>query len=1601
MSVFAMAAGFAATAGVGSAGAAAASVNWSDGSSAFKRTVSNSTPSVGETISITTDFDRTGGVVEYIQAVKDIHPPCLTYVSGNRSSPEVAADYTRVTGSWPVYPNISPNIQTFTFNYLVTASCARSTPLMTTMHYSGSLGSGTYSDKGPTITVSKDTTTTTLAAVPTPILTGQSVTLTATVTGAAQGNAVEFYDGATKLGEGPISASGVATYAWTPTTAGTRSLTAKFAGTAIANSSQSAAQNVQVNAPAATGTTVSVPGTAVTGTPVTLSASVTPANAVGTVQFKDNGSSIGSPVAVTAGQATLPHTFTTAGAHSITADFVAGSGFVNSSAPAQTVTVNAPTTTTLQVPASATTGAPVTLSASVTPSNAAGTVQFKDNGTAIGSPVAVAAGQASVQHTFGAAGSHSITAEFSGGPGFASSTAAAQTVPVADPDVETSLSVSAPGSATTGVSVDLAATVSPSTAEGSVQFKVNGSPVGASVPVSGGEALLPYTFNAAGSFAVTAEFTGAAGFTNSSASAQSVTVTDPDVTTSLSVTAPESATTGSSVDLSATVNPSNAVGSVQFTDNGAPIGSPVAVVNGVATLSHTFTSAGAHSVGADFVAGAGFTNSSATAQPVTVADPDIATSLTVQVPPTTNSGTELNLVANLTPTNAQGSVQFKVDGDPVGSPVPVSAGAAILPHSFNAAGSFAVTAEFTGAPGFADSTAPAQNVVVSDPDVTTSLSVTAPESATTGSSVDLSATVNPSNAVGTVQFTDNGAPIGSPVAVVNGVAALSHTFTSAGGHSVGADFVAGAGFTNSSATAQPVTVADPDIATSLTVQVPPTTNSGAELNLVANLTPTNAQGSVQFKVDGDPVGSPVPVSAGAAILPHSFNAAGSFAVTAEFTGAPGFADSTAPAQNVVVSDPDVTTSLSVTAPESATTGSSVDLSATVNPSNAVGTVQFTDNGAPIGSPVAVVNGVATLSHTFTSAGAHSVGADFVAGAGFTNSSAAAQSVTVADPDVETSLSVSAPASATTGESVSLSAQVSPVAAQGSVQFRVNGSPAGAAVPVSGGEAVLPYTFNAAGSFAVTAEFTGAPGFADSTAPAQNVVVSDPNVSTSLSVTAPESATTGSSVDLSATVNPSNAVGSVQFTDDGATIGSPVAVVNGVATLSHTFTSAGGHSVGADFVAGAGFTNSSAEVQSVTVADPDVETSLSVTVPASATTGESVSLSAQVTPATAQGSVQFKVNGSPVGSPVPVTAGAATLPHTFDAAGSFAVTAEFTGAAGFTSSSAQAQNVTVSVPVVPDEDTTITVTAPSTAETGQQVTLSVAVSPVPTGGTVQFSVAGTDVGAPVSLDGSGQASMPYTFGAAGSFSVAAVYSGTTGFAGSTAAAHTVVVSDPAPVDVATATLVGVPESAITGAPTTLSVTVQAQSGSAVPTGSVQFRDNGNPIGSPVVLENGSATVTHNFGSAGTHQITAEYLPGAGFLASTSTQYPVAVSAPNPSDVVSSILMSSAQSTTVGTAFTLEAQVTGAQTLPGTVQFFDGGVEIGSPVAVVDGVATIVHTFTSTGPHHVHAVYSGGTGVAGSTSPVQVLDVSEAGGGTGGAGSLDFGSLGSSNGFRFGF
>ncbi|WP_253741333.1 Ig-like domain-containing protein, partial [Rhodococcus sp. KB6] len=349
-----------------------------------------------------------------------------------------------------------------------------------------------------------------------------------------------------------------------------------------------------------TTTSLSVPATAISGTAVDLTATVAPNNAVGTVQFKSNGAAIGSPVTVTGGVATLSHAFDVAGAQSVTADFTAGAGFVSSSAPAQTVTVSDPapvdveTTTSLSVPATAVTGTAVDLTATVAPNTAVGTVQFKSNGAAIGSPVTVSGGVATLSHAFDVAGAQSVTADFTAGAGFVSSSASAQTVTVSDPapvDVETTTSLSVPATAVTGTAVDLTATVAPNTAVGTVQFKSNGTAIGSPVTVSGGVATLSHAFDVAGAQSVTADFTAGAGFVSSSASAQTVTVSDPapvDVETTTALSVPATAITGTAVDLTATVAPSNAVGTVQFKSNGTSIGSPVTVSGGVATLSHAF-----------------------------------------------------------------------------------------------------------------------------------------------------------------------------------------------------------------------------------------------------------------------------------------------------------------------------------------------------------------------------------------------------------------------------------------------------------------------------------------------------------------------------------------------------------------------------------------------------------------------------------------------------------------------------------------------------------------------------------------------------------------------------------------------------------------------------------------------------------------------------------------------------------------------------------------------------------------------------------------------------------------------------------------------------
>lgn len=160
-SAVAMAAGLALTMGAGAASGAPDSVKWGHGNTRFTRTVDNTNPGVYEMVKVSVKFERAEIPVEYVQEVKDLHDPCLTYVvgsarvNGNTANVvEVTPDYVKVKGDWPVYPNINPKSQTFEFRYEVNPSCARDVELRpSSTHYSGSLGAGNYDNKGPFFTV--------------------------------------------------------------------------------------------------------------------------------------------------------------------------------------------------------------------------------------------------------------------------------------------------------------------------------------------------------------------------------------------------------------------------------------------------------------------------------------------------------------------------------------------------------------------------------------------------------------------------------------------------------------------------------------------------------------------------------------------------------------------------------------------------------------------------------------------------------------------------------------------------------------------------------------------------------------------------------------------------------------------------------------------------------------------------------------------------------------------------------------------------------------------------------------------------------------------------------------------------------------------------------------------------------------------------------------------------------------------------------------------------------------------------------------------------------------------------------------------------------
>ena len=160
----------------------------------------------------------------------------------------------------------------------------------------------------------------------------------------------------------------------------------------------------------------------------------------------------------------------------------------------------------------------------------------------------------------------------------------------------------------------------------------------------------------------------------------------------------------------------------------------------------------------------------------------------------------------------------------------------------------------------------------------------------------------------------------------------------------------------------------------------------------------------------------------------------------------------------------------------------------------------------------------------------------------------------------------------------------------------------------------------------------------------------------------------------------------------------------------------------------------------------------------------------VTGASPTGTVSFVAAGKALGT-APLTNGTATLAVSFPAAGTFPVIANYPGDSNNTPSSSNP----LSLAIAPVASKTTLSLSTSNAGTNQQLTLTASVSGLNPTGTVTFASTTATLGtAPVT---NGVATLPFTFTAAGTYTVTASYAGDIANLGSVSAPVTLTIAAP--------------------------------------------------------------------------------------------------------------------------------------------------------------------------------------------------------------------------------
>lgn len=1032
-------------------------------------------------------------------------------------------------------------------------------------------------------------TTTTVTSSSNPAIVGFNITFTVNVYppyGGAPTGLVTLFDGSTSLGSASLTnqyGQNYALFTLSTLTTGSHSITATYNGNVSFAASTSAVLTQTVNLPASATYLTPVANPVVYGQALTLVASVQPprtGTANGTVTFFDGSTSLGI-TNVSNNTAQLSVSTLSLGSHTLIAQYSGDPNYAGSTSAPVTETVNqAATATTIASnanPAAFTQS--VTLTATVQPAyggTATGTMIFLDGATSIGT-ASLANNSAQISLNNLTAGTHSITAKYSGDGNVTASNSSTLTETITQAATTTTVTSSLSPSVY-GQSVTFTATIQPpagTTATGSVTFMDGTNSLG-SATISSNSAQFIVPTLAVGTQSITAVYGGNANLSGSTSAVLSQVVNGASTATAVTSSSNPSIF-GQSVTLSATIQTAyggNTTGTITFLDGTTSLGTST-VSSSAAQLSLSTLSPGSHSITAKYSGDTNFTASTSTAVTQTVN----------QASTTTAVGSNLNPATFGQSVVFTATVQASAGGTPTGTVTlmdgATSLGSSSLSSGGNAqftvgglsAGTHSFTAAYSGDANFTASTSVALVETLSQGSTTAAISSSANPSAF-DQSVTFTATVQPPTgtaATGSVTFMDGATSLGTAVLSSNSTQLVVSALT-VGTHSVTAVYAGSANLSGITSAVLSQVVNGASTTTAVSSSANPAT-FGQGVTLSASIQTAfggSATGTVTF-LDGTVSLGTATVSSNAAQLAVSSLSAGSHSITSKYNGDANFSGSTSAALTQTVNQASTTTSIASSLNPSVF-GQSVVLSATVQTpagTTASGTVIFLDGTISLGA-VAVSNNSAQLAVSALSLGAHSLTASYGGNANLSASATSILTQTVNQAATGTSISSSANP-ATFGQAVTLTATVQPAAGgvpTGTVAFFDGGGQIGSAT-LSGG--ITQFTAAsgslAAGTHSITARYSGDANFLSSNSGALGETVNAASTSTLLA-TSSNPSVTGHSVKFTATVSSSVAgtqSGTVSFYFDGSsTPAGSTALSAGAAQFSTSSLSVGNHTVVATF-----------------------------------------------------------------------------------------------------------------------------------------------------------------------------------------------------------------------------------------------------------------------------------------------------------------------------------------------------------------------------------------------------------------------------------------------------